>query len=186
MARSPRLIAATSTPHRPFPAWARFDARLADAGEVAFAAGAALAVLSVRVRADAPWAGVWRRRLALNAAVASCKLVRRSEDDGMLRDAFYLRRPADDPGPAGKLLVAWRGLDCSAPLDDGAALAAVVAFGLNDDDALRTTIVGARSLIDRGSPFPQPRGKFRFWEKSPPGTKSGSREAKIKRLVPDS
>ena len=44
--------------------------------------------------------------------------MRRGEDEAMLRDAFFLRRGGDDPGPAGRMLVAWRGLDRSAPLDD--------------------------------------------------------------------
>ena len=53
----------------PFPSWARHDTPPADpaeaAVETAFAAGAALAALSTRVHAAAPWSGVWRRRLAL-------------------------------------------------------------------------------------------------------------------------
>jgi Protein of unknown function (DUF1403) len=37
-------------------------------------------------------AGAWRcRRLALTAAAASAKIIRRGEDEAMLRDAFLLR-----------------------------------------------------------------------------------------------
>jgi hypothetical protein len=59
--------------------------------EAALQAGAALALLDARVRADVPFAGVWRRRLALRAAAASARIARRGEDEIMLRDAFYLR-----------------------------------------------------------------------------------------------
>jgi hypothetical protein len=70
------------------------------------------------VRADVravPFAGAWRRRLALKAA-ASARIARRGEDEAMPRDALLLRHGGDDPGPAGRLLVAWRSLDRSAPL----------------------------------------------------------------------
>ena len=53
-----------------------------------------------------PWAGVWRRRLALSAAAASVRRAGRAEDEAALRDAFHLTRPGGDPGPAGKFLLA--------------------------------------------------------------------------------
>jgi hypothetical protein len=56
------------------------------------------------------------------AAAASARIARRGEDEAMLRDAFLLRHGADDPGPAGRMLVAWRGLDRSAPLADDSVL----------------------------------------------------------------
>ena len=105
----------------PLPGWARGDGSVtdtdADPGAVsgaAFQAGAALAMLDLRMRADVRFAGAWRRRLALKAAVASVRITRRGEDEGLLRDAFLLRHGGDDPGPAGRLLVAWRGLDRQA------------------------------------------------------------------------
>ena len=110
---------------RALPGWARIDAPLADTGTdagAAFQAGAALAMLDCRVRADVPFAGVWRRRLALKAAAASARIARRGEDEATLRDVFFLRRGGDDPGPAGRMLVAWRGLDRSAPLSDDSRL----------------------------------------------------------------
>jgi hypothetical protein len=97
-----------------------------------------------RVRADAPFAGVWRRRLALKAAAASTRIARRGEDEAKLRDAFFLRQNGADPGPAGRMLLAWRGLDRSAPLKpalakagDEAVLHAAGLFGLKVDDALQ-------------------------------------------------
>jgi hypothetical protein len=76
------------------------------AGLAAFRAGAALAMLDLRMRADVPFAGVWRRRLALKAAAATARIARRGEDEATLRDAFLLRHGGDDPGPAGRMLVA--------------------------------------------------------------------------------
>jgi hypothetical protein len=107
----------------PVPGWARSDAPVTDADAdsgAAFQAGAALAMLDCRVRAGVPFAGAWRRRLALKAAAASARIARRGEDEAMLRDAFLLRHGGDDPGPAGRMLVAWRGLDRSAPVADPA------------------------------------------------------------------
>lgn len=79
-----------------------------DALEAAFLAGASLAALDFVVRTEAPWLGSWSARLALRAAAASARLLGRGEDEAALRDAFALRRPGDDPGPAGRLLAAWR------------------------------------------------------------------------------
>jgi hypothetical protein len=119
MASRQKLAAQTVLPMLPpVPAWARSGAAVTDSA-AAFQTGAALAALDARVRADAraaPFAGAWRRRLALKAAAASARIARRGEDEASLRDSFFLRRGSDDPGPAGRLLVAWRGLDRSAPL----------------------------------------------------------------------
>jgi hypothetical protein len=161
----------TSTPNHlvqqrlalpPPPAWARSDAPVTDPAEAAFRAGAALALLDARVRADAPFAGVWRRRLALKAAAASTRIARRGEDEARLRDVFFLRQGGDDPGPAGRMLLAWRALDRSAPLKpalakagDDAVLHAAGLFGLKVDDALQAAIAGVQELAasDRSAPF---------------------------------
>jgi hypothetical protein len=127
MVRSPNHLVQERLALPPLPAWARSDAHLRDIDEVAFRAGAALAILDARVRTDArvqvPFAGVWRRRLALKAAAASARIARRGEDEAMLRDAFFLRQNGADPGPAGRMLLAWRGLDRSAPLKPALAKA---------------------------------------------------------------
>ena len=54
-----------------FPAWARAKNPLESEAEAAFLAGAALARLDAVVHENPPWAGVWRQRLALQAAAAS-------------------------------------------------------------------------------------------------------------------
>jgi hypothetical protein len=81
--------------------------------DAAFAAGAALAALDVVVRKDSACAGAWRRRLALRAAAAS--LQTRAGDEAALRDALALTRPGGDPGPAGRVYLAWRALAAARP-----------------------------------------------------------------------
>jgi Protein of unknown function (DUF1403) len=137
----------------PLPGWARNEPPVtdteadteADTG-AAFQAGAALAALDCRVRAGVPFAGVWRRRLALKAAAASARIARRGEDEATLRDAFFLRHGGDDPGPAGRMLVAWRGLDRSAPLSDDAIFHVADTLQLKLDDVLRAAIAEVQQL----------------------------------------
>ena len=102
-----------------------------------------------------PVAGVWRRRLALKAAAASTRIMRRGEDEAMLRDAFFLRRGSDDPGPAGRMLLAWRGLDRSKPLDDDVVFHVAETLNLKVDAALRSAIAGAQEFAasEQGAPF---------------------------------
>jgi hypothetical protein len=63
-------------------------------------------------RADPPWAGAWRRRLALKsvAAAAVQKLLSRREDEAALRDAVALTKPGQELGPAGRVYAAFRTL----------------------------------------------------------------------------
>jgi Protein of unknown function (DUF1403) len=82
-----------------------------------FLAGAALAALHPTACHDHPIGGLWRQRLALANAAALARHAGRTEDEAALRDAFYLRRAGDDPGPAGRLLQAWRRLAERDPLD---------------------------------------------------------------------
>jgi Protein of unknown function (DUF1403) len=130
----------------PTPGWARRDAPVADMNEAVFRAGAALASLDLRMRADVPFAGAWRRRLALKAAAASARIARRGEDEATLRDVFFLRHGGDDPGPAGRMLMAWRSLDRSAPLSDEAVCHAAETLQLKVDDALRAAIADVQQL----------------------------------------
>jgi Protein of unknown function (DUF1403) len=146
MARTRQKPVAETLPLPPVPGWARSDAPVTDTDEAAFRAGAALALLDIRVRAGVPFAGVWRRRLALKAAAASARIARRGEDEATLRDAFLLRHGGDDPGPAGRLLVAWRGLDRSAPLADDSVFHVAETLQLKMDDALRAAIAEVQQL----------------------------------------
>lgn len=101
----------------------------------AFAAGAGLAALDAVVRTQTPWTGVWRRRLALKAAAS---LPRRREDAAALRDALAFTKPGDDPGPAGRVYLAWRALVLDGRLADVAA-----ALG-----PPRLDLAGLAALID--------------------------------------
>ncbi|WP_158816057.1 DUF1403 family protein [Methylocapsa sp. S129] len=148
-ADSTALKIAVTTPQTP--AWAR-PGEGAPAGEsaaleAAFLAGAGLGALDAFLRLAPPWAGVWRRRLALTAAVASVSLIGRREDEAALRDAWALRRPADDPGPAGRILAAWRSLsERSDPLAPESVQAAAQNFGLALGDALPAIVAAAQEL----------------------------------------
>jgi Protein of unknown function (DUF1403) len=108
-------------PLSPVPRWARLNGAGSGEVEVAFRTGAALAQLHLRVMAEPPFAGAWRRRLALKAAEASSAVSRRGAvDQAILRDQFYLRKETEALGPGGRLVEAWRALDRTAPLGDEA------------------------------------------------------------------
>lgn len=74
--------------------------------DVSLAAGAAIGALDAVVRRQERWAGAWRQRLALSAAVATAKQAGRVEDESALRDAVLLTGPGDNVGPAGRFLLA--------------------------------------------------------------------------------
>ena len=92
------------------PRWLRQAVAGEGAESVVFSAGAALSALDPMVRSGDPVGTLWRRRLTLGAAAAVAALEGRREGAAQLRDAFALCRPGDDPGPGGRLLIAWRGL----------------------------------------------------------------------------
>ena len=94
-----------------FPAWARAENPPESDAEAAFLAGAALARLDAIVRENPPWAGVWRRRLALErrrgerrAAPAAPRTRRRCAT----RSISPGRAPIPDPRDGVSL--AWREL----------------------------------------------------------------------------
>lgn len=111
------------------------------------------------------WSGVFRQRLALQAAATSLRLIGRREDQNQLRDVQLLRRPGDDPGPAGRVLLAWRqlvarspdlsheaiaraatGLGLAPSAAEGAALADLATEAVRSD---RAAIVAVAELTDR-------------------------------------
>ncbi len=110
-----QVIRAEQNPFEPprAPAWARAGGSFRENsdGEALFFAGAALSALDSAAKSDPPWAGAWRRRLALKSAAAVCQnLLNRREDDSALRDAVALAKPGQDLGPAGKVYAAFRAL----------------------------------------------------------------------------
>ena len=112
------------------PAWARPGGsfREISEGEALFFAGAALSALDSVAKSDPPWAGVFRRRLALKSAVAAAQnLLKRHEDDAALRDAVALAKPGQELGPAGRVYSAFRTLSGPGDLFRPKRLAAVAA-----------------------------------------------------------
>jgi hypothetical protein len=64
---------------------------------------------------DPVWAGCWRSRQALKCATAAVRLIGRTEDQHALRDAVLLTAPGDDPGPAGKVVLAYKRISSRKP-----------------------------------------------------------------------
>src|SRR5271165_414202 len=112
------------------PAWARPSGsfREISEGEALFFAGGTLAALDSVARSDPPWAGVFRRRLALKSAVAVAQnLLKRHEDEAAQRDAVALAKPGQELGPAGRVYSAFRTLSGPGDLFRPKRLAAVAA-----------------------------------------------------------
>jgi hypothetical protein len=112
---APRFAPTNPLLEQAFPSWARppkQPAVGADASsDAAFLAGAGLALLDQILRADPPFAGALRQRLALRAATACAGLARHREDSSALRDAEHLspNAGADAPtSPAGRMHRLWR------------------------------------------------------------------------------
>ncbi|NPD15128.1 DUF1403 family protein [Xinfangfangia sp. D13-10-4-6] len=112
MSRAPKPLPTSPTPPV-LPRWVRQASGRDDIETVMFCAGAALAALDPIARSEDPVGILWRKRLALSAAAAVSGLEGRREGEAQLRDAFALRKPGDDPGPAGRILIGWRAL-CEA------------------------------------------------------------------------
>ncbi|MFG1404216.1 DUF1403 family protein [Xanthobacter sediminis] len=118
------------------PGWALPRGLVEDLTEAAYMAGAALNCLDNLVRAEPAWAGAWRQRVALKAAAAAARLLGHREDEAALRDAWNLRPPDADPGPAGNLLAAWRRLAARSPVLDADSVRSVTnQLGLPWSDA---------------------------------------------------
>ncbi len=118
-----------------------------------FLAGAALAALHPIARDEHPLGGLWRQRLALGNAAVLARQAGRTEDAAALRDAFYLRRDGDDPGPAGRILKAWRWLgERAAMRPDDWMLKLSARLELRHDDALEDVVsVATRLATGEGS-----------------------------------
>ncbi|WP_425312478.1 DUF1403 family protein [Methylocella tundrae] len=125
----------------------RLAATEGGAAEAGFRAGAALAALNPISRAEHPLGGLWRQRLALGNAAVLARQAGRTEDEAALRDAWYLRRDGADPGPAGRLLKAWRRLGAPDAMqaDDWTPRLSVL-LELRRDDALEEVVAVAASL----------------------------------------
>ena len=97
------------------PAWVWPNGRDVTEADAAFAAGIALKSLDDLVRSYPAWAGCWRSRQALKCAAAAVQLMGRTEDEHALRDAVLLTAAGDDPGPAGKVVLAYKRISSRKP-----------------------------------------------------------------------
>ena len=135
--------------------WAIPRAPVEDPAEAAYLAGAALNSLDNLVRADRAWAGAWRQRLALRAAAATARLLGHREDAAALRDAWHLRLPGVDPGPAGNLLAAWRRLASRSPILDLDGLRSLThLLGLAWTPAFEALPEAVEAVASSGRPAP--------------------------------
>ncbi len=131
----------------PFPGWVRKASSGAGVGDAMFFAGAALAAIHPIARSEHPLGQLWRHRLSLANAAVLARHGGRTEDEAALRDAWYLRRETDDPGPGGRILKAWRRLgERAAMLPDDWMLALSALFELRFDDALEDVVSVAAKL----------------------------------------
>ncbi|WP_421580720.1 DUF1403 family protein [Shinella sp. M31] len=137
------------------PSWALSRGREPDDLGSAFAAGIALKSLDDLVRSAPVWVGCWRSRQALKCAAVAVRLMGRSEDEPALRDALLLTAASDDPGPAGRVLLATKRLGTRKPVFSSKAVAELAdLLGLAWDDRLAAAVDRADDALQSGRPAP--------------------------------
>lgn len=137
------------------PAWARPRGEVQREVDAGYLAGASLNSLDNLARSAPVWTGVWRQRLALKSAAAATRLLGRKEEEGALRDGHSFRAPGDDPGPAGKLLLAWRRLAGRSPgLDADVVRPVAEQFDIIWDEQLAEIVANAEDLATSPRPAP--------------------------------
>ncbi|NNG71933.1 DUF1403 family protein [Rhizobium laguerreae] len=110
MASRARIAPDPPPSYPPVPGWARLPTTAEGVGDAGYFAGAALAALHPAARDEHPLGSLWRQRLALGCAAALVRQQGRPEGEAALRDHWYLTPTGGDPGPAGRLLAAFRAL----------------------------------------------------------------------------
>ncbi|WP_244551828.1 DUF1403 family protein [Rhizobium tibeticum] len=138
------------------PSWALSRGRDITESDAAFAAGIALKSLDDLIRADPPWLGCWRDRLALKSAAVAARMLGRSEEENSIRDAVLLTAAGDDPGPAGKLFLATRTLARGAGTVTTPfvrELAGLFALRWDEDLASIPDLVDSAIQSGRAAPF---------------------------------
>lgn len=137
------------------PDWASPRGREPSDVDAAFAAGIALKCLDDLVRAAPVWLGCWRARQALHCAQSAVRLLGRNEDEKALRDAVLLTAPGGDPGPAGKVFLAFKRLAARKPAFSTKAVTEIAdLLGLAGDDRLTTVVDHADAALQSGRPAP--------------------------------
>jgi hypothetical protein len=118
-------------------------------------AGSGLNARENIVQAVPAWSGAGGHGLALKAASACMTLIGRAEDEAALRDAWLLRQPGDEAGPAGNVLAAWRrlaGRSLPPVIED--LQAGVALLGVGWSDGFGDLIDVARDEVRGGAPAP--------------------------------
>ncbi len=137
------------------PGWTLPRGREPDEIAGAFAAGIALKSLDDLVRSAPIWASCWRARQALKCAAVAVRLMGRSEDEPAVRDAFLLTATGDDPGPAGKVFLAFKRAATRKPAFSSKAVAELAdLLGLAWDDRLVSAVDYADDALQSGRPAP--------------------------------
>ena len=137
------------------PGWTLPRGREPDELAAAFAAGIALKSLDDLVRTKPAWAGCWRARQALKCATTAVRLMGRSEDERALRDAVLLTAAGDDPGPAGKVFLAFKRPAGRKPGFSTKTVAEVAELlGLVLGDRMAAAVDHADALLQSGRPAP--------------------------------
>lgn len=150
-----RTVASTPGPPAQLPAWALARGRDLTEVDAAFSAGVALKSLDDLVRSAPVLAGCWRARLALKCAATAVRLMGRNEDEYALRDALLLTATGDDPGPAGKVFLAYKRLASRKPNFSSKAVAELAdLLGLSWDDRLAAAVDHADGALQTGRPAP--------------------------------
>lgn len=124
--------------------------------DAAFMAGIALKALDDLVQTDPAWAGCWRSRQALKCAGVAVRMAGRNEDEHALRDAVLLTSAGDDPGPAGKLLLAMQKVAVRSATVSTAfirELAELMALRWDDDLTTAADMADAACQSARAVPF---------------------------------
>lgn len=149
------LLEVDQLPVPKVPAWARPRGEVPRDVDAGFMAGVALNSLDNLVRSAPVWGGVWRQRLALKSAAAATRLLGRAEEESALRDAHVFRAAGHDPGPAGKVLLAWRRLASrSTTLDEELVRSIAELLELKWDEALADVVRNAKDLVSSSRPGP--------------------------------
>ncbi|OLP54653.1 hypothetical protein BJF92_08855 [Rhizobium rhizosphaerae] len=147
--------ASTTRPLAPLPAWALPRDRALPEADAAFAAGIALKSLDDLVRINPVWSGGWRSRQALTCAEAAVRWMGRKEDKQALRDAVLLTAAHGDPGPAGKVLLAYQRLAMRRPgFSSRAIMELADLLGQAWDNRLASAVDHADNALQSGRPAP--------------------------------
>jgi len=143
------------TPLPQMPGWTRSRGREQDESDAAFAAGVALKALDDLVRSAPIWAGCWRSRQALKCAGVAVRLMGRNEEEAALRDAVLLTSAGDDPGPAGRVSVAFRRIAARKPAFSSKVIGELAdLFGLAADERLLAAVDHADASLQSGKAPP--------------------------------